>query len=117
MERRLRQYNIVELIPENYRRLTEFPAATEIVLMAQEVDETRPNPEPSAYATNAVLRPSDPVPDEAREVTGIEFNDYRGQDISARELVAGMANMGFQATAVSNAVQIINDMVGHYVAS
>lgn len=62
-------------------------------------------------ATDAVLKPSDSVEDGARKVQGIEFNDYHGQDITVRELVRGMKDMGFQATAVGDAVRIINDMV------
>ena len=65
---------------------------------------------PSA-ATDAVLKPSDPLPDGMREVEGIDFNKHQGRDITVSELVAGMANMGFQASAVGEAVRIINDMV------
>ncbi|MCJ1254825.1 Deoxyhypusine synthase [Lignoscripta atroalba] len=64
---------------------------------------------PSA-ATDAVLKPSDPLPDGMREVEGIDFNKHQGRDITVSELVAGMANMGFQASAVGEAVRIINDM-------
>ncbi|KAI9710440.1 MAG: Deoxyhypusine synthase [Candelaria pacifica] len=60
--------------------------------------------------TNAVLKPSDPIPSGAQKVKGIDFNKYAGKDITVNELVAGMTNMGFQATAVGNAVGIINDM-------
>ncbi|KAF2012601.1 Deoxyhypusine synthase [Aaosphaeria arxii CBS 175.79] len=61
-------------------------------------------------ATDAVLKPSDPVPEDAREVKGIEFDNYAGRGITVQELVGGMASMGFQATAVGEAVRIINDM-------
>lgn len=66
---------------------------------------------PSA-ATDAVLKPSAPMPQGVEQVRGIEFNDYRNHPITAEELVAGMASMGFQASAVAEAVRIINDMVG-----
>ena len=62
-------------------------------------------------ATGAVLKPSDPVTHGMREVGGINFDDYRGRDISVGELVAGMKDMGFQASAVADATRIINDMV------
>lgn len=62
--------------------------------------------------TAAVLKPSDPVPSGAQKVEGIEFNKLAGKDITVSELIEGMTNMGFQATAVGNAVRIINDMVG-----
>lgn len=64
-----------------------------------------------AAAAHAVLKPSDPVPGEARQVRGIEFDAFRGRDITVREMVSGMANMGFQASAVADAVRIINEMV------
>jgi deoxyhypusine synthase len=62
-------------------------------------------------AAAAVLKPSDPVPEGARPVQGIDFNDYAQRSITVEELVGGMANMGFQATSVGEAVRIINDMV------
>lgn len=64
-----------------------------------------------ATATNAVLKPSDAVPDGARQVQGVEFDDFRERNMTVRELVSSMANMGFQASAVADAVKIINDMV------
>lgn len=64
-------------------------------------------------ATDAVLKPSDPVPDGARQVKGIEFDDYArsGRSITVQELVAGMETMGFQATSVGQAVRVIDSMV------
>ncbi|KAL9613802.1 MAG: hypothetical protein Q9167_001693 [Letrouitia subvulpina] len=64
---------------------------------------------PSA-ATDAVLKPSAPMPQGMKRVQGIEFNNYRNHPISAEELVAGMGSMGFQASAVAEAVRIVNDM-------
>ena len=61
---------------------------------------------------DAVLRVSAPLADDARKVRGIEFDDFRGKDITVEELVAGMGSMGFQASAVADAVRIINEMVG-----
>ena len=68
------------------------------------------NPAP-AEATAAVLHSSDPVPEGSQAVNGINFDDYTGRDITVSELVNGMKNMGFQASAVGEAVRIINDMV------
>lgn len=62
-------------------------------------------------ATDAVLKPSEPVPEGAREVQGIDFNQYAGRSITVEELIAGYSSMGFQATSVGEAVRIINDMV------
>ena len=62
-------------------------------------------------ATEAVLLHSDPVPEGVQKVRGIDFNRHHAADITAAQLVDGMANMGFQASAVADAVQIINQMV------
>jgi deoxyhypusine synthase len=64
-----------------------------------------------AGATDAVLKPSEPVPEGSREVQGIDFNQYVSRSITVEELIGGYANMGFQATSVAEAVRIINDMV------
>ena len=64
-----------------------------------------------SLATGAVLKPSEPIAAGMREVDGIDFDDYAGRDITVCELVAGMTNMGFQASAVTEATRIINDMV------
>jgi deoxyhypusine synthase len=71
--------------------------------------ETGPENAPG-LATGAVLKPSESVEENAVKVSGIEFNHYAGRDITVKELVAGMENMGFQASAVGDAVKIINDM-------
>ncbi|KAI9825249.1 MAG: Deoxyhypusine synthase [Thelocarpon impressellum] len=75
-------------------------------------DASNSIPETAApgLATEAVLKPSHPVPEGAREVRGIDFNDHVDGPISAVELVAGMASMGFQASAVGEAARIIDDM-------
>ena len=64
-----------------------------------------------AQATDAVLKPSDPIAEGAVRVTGIDFDDYGERPITVEEMVKGMGSMGFQATAVGEAVRIINDMV------
>jgi deoxyhypusine synthase len=69
------------------------------------------NSQAPSNATDAVLKPSDPISETAKEVQGIEFNKYAQRGITVEELVGGMANMGFQATSVGEAVRIINDMV------
>lgn len=66
---------------------------------------------PSA-AADAVLKVSAPLPKDVREVRGIDFDDYKGKDITVGQLVADMGSMGFQASAVSEAARIINGMVG-----
>ena len=66
---------------------------------------------PPNSATDAILKRSAPVPSDSREVCGIEFNDHKDTSITVEDLVAGMSRMGFQASALSEAVRIINDMV------
>ena len=62
---------------------------------------------------DAVLVPS-ATPDNAQEVEELDFNKLkaRGGPITAEDLLQGMRHMGFQASAVGEAVRIINDMVG-----
>ncbi|KAK3068327.1 Deoxyhypusine synthase [Teratosphaeriaceae sp. CCFEE 6253] len=61
-------------------------------------------------ATDAVLKPSDPIPASALPVKGLDFDAFKGRDITAAEMVDSMANMGFQATSVGQAVKIIDGM-------
>lgn len=44
------------------------------------------------------------------KVSGIDFDKYAGTDISVADLVANMTTMGFQATAIAQAAQMINEM-------
>ena len=67
-----------------------------------------------AGATDAVLKPSEPVPEGSRQVQGIDFNQYASRSITVEELVGGYASMGFQATSVGEAVRIINGMVSPF---
>ena len=71
------------------------------------------NGQAPSISREAVMKPSVPVPEDVPEVKGIEWNDYTRQDvdITAADLVANMANMGFQAGAVGDAVRVINQMV------
>jgi deoxyhypusine synthase len=66
---------------------------------------------PPSSATQAVLVPSAPVAEDARQVRGVDFNQFAHRDITVPELVANMASMGFQASAVAEASRIINEMV------
>ncbi|OKL60147.1 Deoxyhypusine synthase [Talaromyces atroroseus] len=66
--------------------------------------------QPPSSATAAVLVASTPVPDDVRKVRGVDFNSYQDRDITVPELVANMSTMGFQASAIADAVRIINDM-------
>ena len=66
---------------------------------------------PPSSATTAVLVPSIAMPDNVRKVRGVDFNDYTEVDITVPELVAHMSTMGFQASAVADAVRLIDEMV------
>jgi hypothetical protein len=65
----------------------------------------------TAAAKNAVLMPSESIPEGSEEVHGIDFNQYRDKKITVEELVSNMTHMGFQASAIGDAVRIINGMV------
>ena len=60
--------------------------------------------------TNAVLVKSEEMPKDAQKVEELDFNKLKGP-ITAEDLFLGMRNMGFQATSMSEAIRIINDMV------
>jgi deoxyhypusine synthase len=62
-------------------------------------------------ATDAVLKPSDPVPEGAMPVKGLDFNDFKKSDITVAELVENMAQMGFQASSIGQAAKIVDGMV------
>ncbi|KAL9073449.1 MAG: hypothetical protein Q9161_002870 [Pseudevernia consocians] len=78
--------------------------------MAPTTADSQTNTQAPTLSTDAVLKPSAPVPTGVHEVSGIEFNDYADRDITVADLVFNMTNMGFQASAVADAVRIINDM-------
>ncbi|KAK9366755.1 Deoxyhypusine synthase [Lipomyces kononenkoae] len=61
-------------------------------------------------ASTAVLKPSDPVPQDATIVSGIDFNLPENKNVSVSTLVKSMRTMGFQATSVGIACDIINEM-------
>ena len=62
-------------------------------------------------ARTAVLQPSATVASSAVPVQGINFDDYQGRDVTVAELLTDMSCAGFQASAVGDAVRIINGMV------
>jgi deoxyhypusine synthase len=58
-------------------------------------------------ASAAVLHPSEPVPDTAVSVRGPDFDT----DISLQALLASYHRIGFQATNLGKAIDIVNKMV------
>ena len=65
-------------------------------------------------AIDAVLKPSDAVPEGATPIRGVDFNQYTNQPITIEDLISNMSSTGFQASAIADAVSIINDMVYHF---
>lgn len=65
-------------------------------------------------ARAALFVRSQAMPEDAQEVQGIEFNDFAGRSMTVEELVHGMSRIGFQASSVGQAVNIINSMVGSH---
>jgi deoxyhypusine synthase len=67
---------------------------------------------PPSKATDAVLVPSEPIPDDARAVKGIDWTRLPAEQ---RTAIAGFVNelsgQGFQSSAIGDAIRIINDMV------
>jgi len=64
-----------------------------------------------ASVTDAVLVPSNEMPEGSQKVEELDFNKFAGRDITVNDLISGMNNMGFQASSIGEAVRIINDMV------
>ncbi|KAK4690304.1 deoxyhypusine synthase, partial [Lecanoromycetidae sp. Uapishka_2] len=76
-------------------------------------ETTSTNPAPS-LSTDAVLKPSAPVPTTALEVSGIDFNTYTPLELATlTKLVSQMSTTGFQASAVGDAAALINKMVDY----
>lgn len=61
-------------------------------------------------ASDAVLKQSIPVPDSFVEIKGIDYSKDSAYNMKAVDLIESMKNMGFQASSVSQACEIINGM-------
>ena len=61
--------------------------------------------------TDAVLVPSNEMPEGSQKVEELDFNNFAGRAITVDDLMNGMNHMGFQASSIGKAVRIINDMV------
>ncbi|CAG8952303.1 hypothetical protein HYFRA_00001048 [Hymenoscyphus fraxineus] len=59
--------------------------------------------------TDAVLVHGE-MPAGSQKVEELDFNNLAGRPITVDELISPMSNMGFQASAIGDAVRIINDM-------
>lgn len=61
-------------------------------------------------ASEAVLVKSEPVPDDFVEVLGIDYSKDSAYNMKAVDLIDSMKTMGFQASSVASACDIINKM-------
>ncbi|KAF3903571.1 hypothetical protein AA313_de0202722 [Arthrobotrys entomopaga] len=61
-------------------------------------------------AVEAVLVQSSPMPEGSVQVKGIDFNDYADRPITVDEMVRNMSNMGFQASSLGRAVEVVDKM-------
>lgn len=71
-----------------------------------------PNGSAPSAATDAVLKPSDPIPEGAVPVKGLDFDSFADRNVTVAELVENLAKVGFQASSIGQAVDIVNGMVG-----
>lgn len=58
-------------------------------------------------ASAAVLKPSEPVPEAAVSVEGPNFD----QDVTLAQLLDSYKRIGFQASSLAKAIEIVNKMV------
>ncbi len=92
--------------------LTAFPAPPSPTITKDSPTTTKvPESQRPSGAADAVLKPSDPVPENWKQVRGIEFNDFEGRDVTVTDLLEGMERIGFQGSNVSRAAKIIDEMV------
>lgn len=69
---------------------------------------------PPLKATDAVLVASEPIPDGAQEVKGIDWMALPSeQRAMLSDFVTQLSGQGFQSSSIGDAIRIINDMVGH----
>lgn len=67
---------------------------------------------PPGAALDAVLVASEPVPEDAQQVAGIDWPSLPPESRSAvADFVLKMSQQGFQSTAIGDAIQTINEMV------
>ncbi|EKD16187.1 uncharacterized protein L3040_009577 [Drepanopeziza brunnea f. sp. 'multigermtubi'] len=65
---------------------------------------------PPSTVTDAVLVPSNDMPEGSQKVEELDFNKFAGRPITVDDLMSGMNHMGFQASSIGEAVRIINNM-------
>ncbi|AOA60377.1 Deoxyhypusine synthase [Komagataella phaffii CBS 7435] len=60
--------------------------------------------------SESVLKSSVPVPEDFVEVKGIDYDKPESRNMKAKDLIKGMRTMGFQASSLSEACEIIDEM-------
>jgi hypothetical protein len=65
----------------------------------------------AATAATAVLKASIPMPSTSTKIRGVDFNDYLSTPITVAQLTSHFSRTGFQASSLSRAIEIINNMV------
>jgi hypothetical protein len=100
------RYQNSENNSEKYQNAEDCSQAPQHKLIKMAANNAAPS-----GATDAVLKPSDPVPEGAMPVKGLDFNDFKDRNITAAELVENMAQMGFQASSIGQAAKIVDGMV------
>lgn len=68
-------------------------------------EEIRPT-----LASDAVLKKSVEVPENFLKVQGMDYSSDRAYNLTAKDLINSMKTMGFQASSVATACDIINEM-------
>lgn len=67
---------------------------------------------PPSKATDAVLLSSEPVPEDAQQVRGIDWTALPTESRSIiADFVLNLAGQGFQSSSIGDAIRIVNDMV------
>lgn len=67
---------------------------------------------PPSRATDAVLVASDPVSDDVRQVSGLDWNAMTAEQCThIASFVEKLSGQGFQSSSIGDAVRIINEMV------
>lgn len=61
-------------------------------------------------AADAVLKQSVPIPADFVEVQGVDYSQDKAYNLRATDLIDSMRTMGFQASSVAKACDIINEM-------
>ena len=108
--------NFISEISSLGRNSTSFLQAqlrfhSSYIILIVEMDHNTQDATRPSGAAQAVLKPSDPPPEGATEVKGIDFDHHADKNISVADMVEAMEHMGFQASSVGQAARVIDDMV------